>query len=181
MIFSTRCSSFLLALVAMATLTACEEFGTLTDETPLPTSVAVVDGDDVTQAVATEVDVAVQVLDASGQPVEGVSVAWAVSEGGGSVADSEVVTDATGVSRTTWTLGTTAGAQAVTATVAGLPSATLTATATAGEVSQVEIVGAGPAFNAFGDTAALSAKATDEFGNEYDQVSFTWPVWIPPS
>jgi len=62
---------------------------------------------------------AVQVRDAQGNPVPGVQVAWAVTSGGGTVT-SPVTTDAAGVARTQWVLGTAAGpTQTAQATVAG--------------------------------------------------------------
>lgn len=176
---STPVRVSLVALAALVALTACDELGLPTGDTPLPSAVEVVDGDGVTQVVATDVDVAVRVLDSDDEPVEGVPVAWAVAAGDGALAETQVSSDADGVSRTTWTLGTAVGAQSVTATATGLSEATLTATATAGEVSQVAIVEGDPAFDALGDTAALNATATDEFGNEYGEASFTWASLDP--
>src|SRR3954447_10824439 len=62
---------------------------------------------------------AVIVRDAAGNPVPGVQVAWAVTSGGGSIT-SPTTTDASGVARTQWVLGTATGpTQTAQATVAG--------------------------------------------------------------
>lgn len=67
-------------------------------------------------------------VDAQGAPVSGASVQFAVSQGGGSVSPSSATTDAQGRASTTWTLGATPGAHAVTAT-AGNASVQFSATA----------------------------------------------------
>jgi plastocyanin len=67
--------------------------------------------------------------DASGRPVPGVSVTWAVASGGGGVDPSVTVTDADGVASTTHTLGPTDAVQTVTASASGLPVVVFTASA----------------------------------------------------
>jgi hypothetical protein len=60
----------------------------------------------------------------SGTPMSGVTVAFAVTAGGGAVSSASVVTDASGLASTTLTLGATAGSNVVTAnagTIAGSP------------------------------------------------------------
>lgn len=71
-----------------------------------------------------------RVTDQFGNGVPGVSVAWAVTEGGGSVAPLTSATNASGEAATTWTLGATVGAQAATATVAGLAGSPVSFAAT---------------------------------------------------
>lgn len=63
---------------------------------------------------------AVRVSDADARPADGVTVRWEVVEGDGSVSVSQSVTDASGVARATHTLGTSVGAHAVQASVAGI-------------------------------------------------------------
>lgn len=84
-------------------------------------------------AVGTAVGVApaVVVRSASGQPVAGATVRFTVTAGGGSVANPTVVTDAQGIaSAGRWTLGATAGANAVQASSGNLAPVTFSATAT---------------------------------------------------
>ena len=63
------------------------------------------------------------VRDASGNPVPGVAVTFATPTGGGSVSPTSGTTNATGQVQTTFTLGTTTGANALTATAAGVAQA----------------------------------------------------------
>jgi plastocyanin len=71
----------------------------------------------------------VRVVDQFGNGVAGVTVGWAVTSGGGSVAPATSVSDATGSATATQTVPATAGAATVTATATGLPAATFTNTA----------------------------------------------------
>ncbi len=73
----------------------------------------------------------VKAVDANGNGVGGVAVAWAVTAGGGSLSASTTTTRADGIAEVTWTLGSAVGAQAATATVAGLQGSPVTFTATA--------------------------------------------------
>jgi len=86
---------------------------------------------------------AVRVEDANGNPVAGAQVFWTVASGGGTVNPNTTATDASGVTRTRWLLGTS-GTQSVTAAAAlGGSAATFTATfAPSPDVSY------GPAFSA---------------------------------
>jgi hypothetical protein len=80
--------------------------------------------------------VSVRVRATDNLPMAGVGVAFAAGNGG-SVAQAAVVTDVNGIAATTWTLGTAAGAQSLTATVAGLTGSPVTFTATALSVGPV--------------------------------------------
>src|SRR5712691_1185481 len=69
--------------------------------------------------------------DASGCPVPGVAVNWAVASGGGGISPAQSTTNASGVAITSDSLGSTSP-QTVTATFTGLPTpVTFTATAAA--------------------------------------------------
>jgi adhesin/invasin len=77
------------------------------------------------------VDPSVKVIDAGGNPVPGVAVTFAVASGGGSVTGAGATTDAAGIATvSSWRLGTTAGANTLTATSAGLTGSPVTFTAT---------------------------------------------------
>ena len=73
--------------------------------------------------------VAVKVADASGNPLEGVSITWAVATGGGSVDHANSPTDAGGIAVAGWTLGNALGRQTMTASVQDLTSVTFQASA----------------------------------------------------
>ena len=107
--------------------------------------IAVNAGDNQTATVGTTVTTAPSVLvtDANANPVQGVSVTFAVASGGGSVSPTAAVTTgANGVaSVSSWTLGLGAGENTLTATSSGLAGSpvTFTATGTAGAAAQIAI------------------------------------------
>ena len=70
----------------------------------------------------------VRVLDAAGDPVNGVTVNWEIVDGGGSVSPQSSTTNSQGRATTTWTLGA-GGNQTARATVSGIGSVTFNATA----------------------------------------------------
>jgi adhesin/invasin len=72
-----------------------------------------------------------RVTNASGNPVQGVSLAFAIGSGGGSLSVASGTTDAQGNASTQLTVGTNLGANSVTATAQGIPAATANAMATA--------------------------------------------------
>lgn len=86
---------------------------------------------------------AAQVNGNDGQPVPGVSVAFAVASGGGSVDSATATTDASGIARTGAVLGAAVGGQSFTATVTGIAPVTFTATATAPAVTAVPLAAGG--------------------------------------
>ncbi len=69
----------------------------------------------------------VERIDANGLPVASATVNW-TADSGGSVSQASTTTDANGQSSVTWTLGSTKGAQHVTASSGGM-SFTFTAAA----------------------------------------------------
>jgi hypothetical protein len=73
----------------------------------------------------------VRVTDASAFPVFGVTVAFAVTAGGGSVTPTEVITDVNGQAAAKFITGTTAGVNTATATLTGLPVVTFSTTTVA--------------------------------------------------
>jgi hypothetical protein len=79
----------------------------------------------------------VRVTDAEGRGVPGATVTFAVASGGGSVSAASAVTDASGEATVGWTLGTTAGANTLTATVSSIAPVTFTATGVAGPATTI--------------------------------------------
>lgn len=88
-------------------------------------------GDQQVAQVGTAVDIApaVRITDIFGNPISNVSVSFAVSSGGGSIAPTTaILTNEDGVaSLTSWTLGTTAGQNSLIASTTGLSPSTFTA------------------------------------------------------
>jgi hypothetical protein len=119
----------------------------------------------------------VRVLDQRGDPMAGVSVAFAAS-GSGTVASPAATTDAAGVaSAGTWTLGNVDGAQTVRATVAALAPVTFTATAQA-RVGTTVVSASAPTQTALSRTPVAEAPAVrvlDQVGDPVvgTAVSFT--------
>jgi len=137
----------------------------------IPTSLLRVGGDGQAGSVGQALPsvLRVKVTDANGSGVEGVIVAWAVASGGGSLSASADTTDATGTAVVSLTLGTTACAHSVTATIAGIPSispVTFSATAAPGPASKLAFVvqpsdvTAGVAFS-----PPIQVAVQDAFGN----------------
>jgi hypothetical protein len=87
-------------------------------------------------ALATSPSVVVR--DARGFAVPNVTVTFAVTTGGGTLATPSAVTNAQGIATTgTWTLGTTVGTNVLTATVPSVPVLTISATANAGPAAAI--------------------------------------------
>lgn len=96
------------------------------------TQMAAGSGDGQTGTVATALasPFRVTVRDGFGNAVQGTSVAWAVTGGGGSIAPATSISDVNGSASATLTLGPAAGANTATATAAGLTGSPVTFTAT---------------------------------------------------
>lgn len=118
-----------------------------------------------TVGAALGTQIAVTVRTADNLPVARTTVTFTASAGAVTTATAQ--TDDNGrATAGTWTLGTTAGSQTLTA-VAGSASAQLTATAAAGAATRLEIVTALPGSVRAGEpiTPAPSVRARDQFNN----------------
>ncbi len=169
--------SGLFALVLSA-LSACGD-GTAPVDSTRTLAIAGGNGQSATVGTAVAVAPSVRVTNSSGTGVAGVAVTFAVASGGGAVGGGAAVTDASGVaSVASWTLGTTAGAQTLTASTLGAPAVTITATAIAGAAASAT-ASAGD-----GQTAAVRAsvavppavRVVDAFGNVKAGVAVTFAV-----
>ncbi len=125
----------------------------------------------------------VLVTDASGNTVAGVSVSFAVTGGGGSIAFATDVSNANGrASGGTWTLGAIAGANALTATAPGLNGspAVFTATGTSSSGPPAAIINAdgdsqvGEAGTVLADS--LVVQVVDGNSNGVPGVLIAWTV-----
>ena len=109
-----------------------------------PVRIALNAGDNQTATVATAVATAPSVLvtDVYNNPVPGVTVTFAPASGGGVVSGGLAITDASGIATVgSWTLGTAAGTNTLTATRVGLTGSpvTFTATGLAGAASKIAV------------------------------------------
>lgn len=89
--------------------------------TSVPTAVTAFDGNNQSAAPSTALPdpIVAEVVDEDGAGVPGVTVEFAVSQGGGTLSAATATTDADGLASVEWTLGPT-GAQEVTASVDGI-------------------------------------------------------------
>jgi hypothetical protein len=98
---------------------ACSDY--TSPSAPTPAAIAAVSGNGQTGIVGAMLasPIVFEVTSTSDAPISGVTVTFAVTSGSGTVAPTTAVTDANGTASTQLTLGNTAGAVEVTATVQG--------------------------------------------------------------
>lgn len=148
---------------------------------PVPTIVVATSSTSVSAVAGTVVAASpsVVVKDQRSNVMAGVPVTFELTAGGGTVAGATQITDASGVATVGgWTLGTTTGINALTATVASLPPVTFNATGTAGAAASA-IKSAGDAVIAVAGTGVLPApavKVTDVNGNPVSGVTVVFLV-----
>ena len=156
-------------VVATATgVTATRNFNA-TAEATVATTIVSISGNNRTATVSTTLSTpfVVEVRDQDGDALSGVTVAFAVTAGGGSLSAASVTTNASGRAESTLTLGSTVGTNTVTATVSGITAITFTATGTA-EVFPLTISVTVPASADPGETIDISATATGEDAIEWE-------------
>ena len=135
-----------------------------------------------------------KVTDQFGNPVPGVTVTYALGVGGatnGALTGTSPTTDATGIATLgTWTLGSAAKPDTVTAVAAGLTGSPLTFVdfANAGTAKTIALAGGNNQTDTVGATLARldSVLVTDVASNPVSGVAVTWAVTkgggsIPPS
>ncbi len=138
-------------------------------------------GDNQSATVNTAVAIAptVKLTDASMNPVAGVLVTFEVASGGGSITGATVASDVDGLAAVgSWTLGTAAGPNTLTATTLGLAPVTFTAMGTAGPPTNIAIDdGDGQTgLVGFGVNIPPSVLVTDVFGNPVADETVTFTV-----
>src|SRR5947199_362429 len=164
------------------------QLGTVTSTTVTVTAgpatqIAINGGDKQTAPVGGTVPIqpSVIVKDGGGNPVGGVTVTFAVAPGSGSITGASQTTTASGLaSGGSWTLGTTAGTNTLTATASGLTGSpvTFTATGTAGGAGSIAL-SAGDNQTATVNTAVATAPAVivrDQFNNPVAGVAVVFAV-----
>lgn len=152
---------------------------TATSTPALPATITKVQGDAQVATAGTAVDVVpgVRVTDAYANPVAGVQVSFAVATGGGSITGATAITNASGVAAVgSWTLGTTAGLNTLTASTPGVAPATFSATGIAGAAAGLAIFGGNGGTAQVGTTRELAVRAADIHGNGVEGLAVTWGV-----
>ncbi len=139
---------------------------------PTPTSV--------TDTVLSTIPVVVTVTNHTGAGVPGVIVSWSVSGGGGGLSQAVDTTDGSGVSSVNWTLGSTAGNQAVQASVTGLAGSPITFSGGAAGIAAQMALNGGNNQVGIVNTALPTAHSVivrDGHGNPKPGVAVTWGVY----
>lgn len=151
-------SGFVLLLVLVG---SCDQ---LTDTTVRVGGLEIIEGDDFSAAVGSEVTASARVVDGSGSPIEGVEATLAVVSGGGTVSPGTATSDADGVVSAAWTLGTTPGTQRLQVTVRAF-QLVFTVTAEPGPLAQLAATPDSVRFSALQQSRTLAAAGTDAYGN----------------
>jgi hypothetical protein len=161
-----QCARLAGSALALALLAGCSN-----GEGPsrVPSSIAAVSGNNQSGQVGSilPAPVVLRVTDKDGG-LPGVSVALAIPQGqGGVLSPASGVTDANGDFQTVWQLGSAIGSQTFTATVTGVPPATVTATVAAGPATSITPLTPTTQFVVAGRlvTVQPSVRVTDGFGN----------------
>lgn len=136
------------------------------------------EGQEGVTGLALEAPFVVRVRDRYDNPVVGAPVAWAVTEGGGSLSQRIGVTDGAGNATTHLTLGPWAGTNRVSATLGELPPVTFTAVARSGRAASLApsraTMQSGPVGGTLPDS--LAVRALDAWGNPVPGVMVEW--WV---
>ena len=143
-----------------------------------PAAIVVVSGDKQADSVKRTLGspLVVKVTDAFGNAVSGATVSWSRS-GSGTLTSATSVTNTDGFASIGYTLGSTVGAETITASVNGVANgATFTATAFASSPAAIAIVSGGTQTGRIGQAlgAPFVVKVTDIGGNPAPNATVTW-------
>ena len=140
-----------------------------------PSTVSVLNGNGQTGEVGTPLEqpLRVKVKNSQGQGVEGATVTWSVSGGGGSVSSATSRTDDSGYAEVTRVLGVVVGQNRTSAFVSGLTPVEFTSTAQAGPPASVSVTPSELALEV-GEDASMQAAVRDRYGNPVSGASITW-------
>jgi alpha-tubulin suppressor-like RCC1 family protein/uncharacterized protein YjdB len=127
--------------------------------------------------VAGQQELRVRVLDQERRGLDGVTVNFAVT-GAGELSVGSTPTDAEGYAQTTWSFGTVAGAQQVTATVSGIDAVAFTATVRPGPAAAVVLTPESDTLllTVLGSTVQLEASVVDSYGNVIPELAVSWSM-----
>jgi hypothetical protein len=148
---------------------------------PTPTSLVIVSGNNQTATVGQALTnpLIVRVDDQSSNAMSGITVSFAVTQGGGSVGTASVATGSDGQAQTPWTLGTAAGQQQVDATVTDITNPTTFAAMADADVPASVSLNGGDGQNVLEGTVVptpLSVLVRDQFNNPVPDVQVTFAV-----
>jgi len=145
-----------------------------------PATVTKTAGDSQSISVNSAVPVAptVRVADQFGNPVESVTVTFTVASGGGGLTGGTRKTGSTGHAAVgSWTLGTQAGQNTLTATPTGLSAATFSASGTPAAADSIKRNAGNNQTDTVGATLATYAvRIADQYGNAVPGTVVSWGV-----
>ena len=120
----------------------------------------------------------VQVNDAAGSPISGVTVNFAVTNGSATLGAASAVTDSSGRAQVTVPLGLTAGSGTVAAAVSGVPAAVFNFTVQPGPAASLSMVSGNNQSAMAGATLAnpLIVRVSDQYGNAVPGASVSFAV-----
>jgi hypothetical protein len=167
------------SVLSIAALGACSNDSTSPTGAITSASVIVVTGGLAQTAPAgttLATPIMIQVRDASGIPVPGVTVTFAPTTGSGSVTIATAVSDSTGSAKVTWTLGTATGHDSLTVASGVLTPVSVVATVTAGPAATVTVVAGNNQTAVSGSTLPipLAVRVIDQFGNLAANATVAW-------
>lgn len=172
-----RTTSHLLALAMIASIAACDSTDSTSPELVASRIVAIagVDSQSTVVGKATNNSISVIVNAQNGAAVAGVPVTWTVVNGNGTVSSATTDTDTEGVATVSWTLGTVAGVNTLSASIAGGESVNITATGVAGAPAALNIMsGNNQAVAEDGTSDAFVVAAVDQYGNPISGLNIKW-------
>lgn len=166
------------SLPAMVALAACSGGESTTPTSPAALQVVAGTGASATVGTALATSPTFAVTDANGHALGNVAVTVAVSGGGGTLSGAPKKTSSGPTSVGRWTLGTTAGTNTLTVTVAGLAPLTITATGTAAAAAKVTAVNGNVTSARAGDVLSAPTAFTvqDQYGNGIANQTVTFAV-----
>ena len=144
---------------------------------PAPETLSIASGNPQTGTVDFPLrqELRVLVRSSSGNPMAGVVVKWTASDG--TLAQDSSITNGDGIAVNGWTLGSAEGQQTATATVAGLPPVTFTATANARRPFLLQRSAGNAQVGLPGDVVnPIRARLLDANGLPLAGVPVTWTV-----
>jgi adhesin/invasin len=163
----------ILAAGIIASAIACGSDDSTSPTTPKEVQRVSADSVSTAVGVAMTAPLVVEVVGGDGSALMNTSVVWRIVDGGGTLSDTTVVTDASGHAQTTYTPGTTPGAAHVMAT-AGSVSSTFSLTLVAGAASALQKFGSDNPAAVVGSTLTLSVKLVDQYGNGIANATINW-------
>ncbi len=145
---------------------------------PVPGQLVAVSTTNQTITVGQTVTVIVRLTSTAGIGIPGTVVTFAVAAGGGSLNPISATTDGGGQATTTWTIGTTAGPNTLTATAINIPPLTFNATGEPGPAASLQVAAGNNQSVRVGSPVPIApaVQAVDQFQNPVAAVPVIFAV-----